>query len=464
MKNRLLKMIQAKEGLKTQRKAEYKKDMENAKDSKELRSLYTQYNKDIDTLDGEIQEYRGMVAEIEEAEKRAKEPDTNNSGAAGILPEGAKPQKRDSVPEGGDGSSKQEPQQRSFNILNTYSMGENINPKGVQQRSFESLDLNGMDPVDARNEILKTYEYRSAYFKNLMKRKLTDVEQRALTTAANSGGAAVPTTTFNMIIEKLRQTSVLFPLIQVTYIPGNVDLPVANVITAGEWSAEAVVGNITDDTVQSVNLTGYTLAKYAQISIAAQTMTIDAFEQYIVTQISNQLAIAIENAILTGKGGSPVAPDKPQPTGILTGVTFDTTNSKEFSTSVGYDDLVDARALLNSAYRTNARWIMNGKMEAEIFKIKTTTNKPIFSQTPQNGFEPRILNIPYLVDDYMPDDTILLANLAYYYMNFSQQPIIENSRDAGFTSASTIYRGVLVADGKPALSEAYVKISKDETP
>src|SRR5690606_24911650 len=72
----------------------------------------------------------------------------------------------------------------------------------VRKVTFEGME---------RDEILSTPEYRSAYLKRLQGKPLTEVEERALTTAAGSAGAAVPTQTLNMIIDKLRQTSALFP-------------------------------------------------------------------------------------------------------------------------------------------------------------------------------------------------------------------------------------------------------------
>lgn len=328
----------------------------------------------------------------------------------------------------------------------------------TQKRSFESM---------SQEELLKEPQYRSGYLKNLQGKKLTEEErqaltvgeQRAITTADGSGGAAVPSTTFNMIIDKLRQTSVLFPLVTATYIPGNLTVVVANAKNAAKWSAEAVDGSDDNDNVVSVTLGGYLLAKFVKLSINVVNMTIDAFETYITAEIGRQLAIAIENAILSGKGPNASGEDKPQPTGIIPGITWDGTNSKSY-TALGYDTLVDGRALLGTMYRPNAIFIMNSKMEAEMMKIKTSTGKPIFSQDPQNGFAQKILNQPYIVDDYMPDDTILFGDPAYYKMNFSQSPVIETSRDAGFMSSSVVYRGLLIADGKPALNEAFVKIYK----
>lgn len=428
MKNKLLAIVAKKEA----RKKELLEKSQVSNEVNELRSI----NSEMETLNSEIAELRSMLDTIPD-ETNQEVPDQHPTEQRQII-----------VPQG------------QLNVLGTYGVA-GIPAAPSARSEHRSLDeVISLPQEEMRGELFKLPEYRSAYLKSLQGKQLTEVEQRAITTAANSGGAAVPTTTYEKIIEKLRQTSVLFPLISTTYIPGNVVLPVANAMTAAIWSDEVEDATFGDDTVAGVSLAGYTLAKYAKISAAALVMTIDAFETYIVNQIGNQLSIAVENAILNGLGPTPVAPNKPQPTGILTGVTWGAGNSATYTTAVGYDDLVGARALLKTPYRPYGKWILNSNMEAALFKIKDSQNRPIFTQAPQNGFEPRILNHPYIVDDYMPDDEILFAALNYYYMNFSQNPIIEASKEAGFTSASTIYRGILIADGKPALSETFVKLSK----
>jgi len=317
----------------------------------------------------------------------------------------------------------------------------------VRKVTFEDME---------RDEILSTPEYRSAYLKRLQGKPLTEVEERALTTAAGSAGAAVPTQTLNMIIDKLRQTSALFPRINVSYVPGNLSLVVADAKNAAEWKAEGSDGTPADDTVVEVNLTGYELIKLVEISAAAQAMTIDAFEAYIAAEIGRQMAIAVENAILNGTGSG-------QPTGILTGVTWDSTNSLTWpaGNSVDYDTLVDGLALLPTMYHQNAVFVMNRSMLfSGVRKIKTQDGQPIFTYNPQDPARNSILGYPVIVDDYMPDDTILLGDFSYYYWNFSQAPQIEVSREAAFKSGKVVYRGLAVADGKPALSEAFVKLEE----
>jgi HK97 family phage major capsid protein len=256
-----------------------------------------------------------------------------------------------------------------------------------------------------------------------------------------------------MILKRMTQTSALFGLINKTQIPGNVVLPVANAQTAALWSDEAPSPD-NDDTLSSVSLSAYALSKFAKVKGQLILMSIDALETYIVSAISDQLAIAVENAILNGTGAS-----YSQPTGIFTGVTFDVTNSKTYTTTLGYDDLVDAKKLLG-LYRSSATWVVNAAMEAQIYKIKTSVSQPLFTQNPITGLISNPLGFPMVVDYYMPDDTILLFNPSYYYMNINQNPTIEANDAAGFTTTSRYYRGTMYLDAKPALSAAFVKMTK----
>lgn len=321
-------------------------------------------------------------------------------------------------------------------------------PKGGEQRSFDGME---------RDELLAAPEYRSAYLKRLQGRDLNDTEQRALTTGSASAGAAVPTTTLNKIIDKLRQTSALFPLINVSYVPGNLSLVVANAKNDAAWKVEGADGTPADDTVTEVSLTGFELIKLVEISAAAQAMTIDAFEAYIASEIGRKMAIAVENAILNGTGSG-------QPTGILDGITWVVgTNSVEYANagSPDYDDLMDALSLLPTMYHQDAVFVMSRQMLfGTIRKIKTTDGMPIFTYNAQDRAAMTILGYPVIIDDQMTNDQILLGDFGYYYMNFSQAPQIETSREASFKSGKITYRGLAVADGKPALDEAFVLIEE----
>lgn len=338
------------------------------------------------------------------------------------------------------------------------TLADSIQAGTVQTKTIDKFQISEQRNLEdmERDTIFSIPEYRSAYLKRLQGKELTDVEKRALTTAANSAGAAVPTATMDMIVDKLRQTSVLFPRINVSYVPGNLSLVVANAKNAAAWKTEGIDGTSADDTVIKVTLSGYELIKLVEISAAATAMTIDAFEQYITTEIGRQMSIAIENAILNGTGID-------QPTGILSGITWDTTNSMSWAAAeaIGYDVIMDGLALLPTMYHGNAVFIMNRKMLfSGIRKIKDDVKQPIFTYNPQDRAAMTILGYPIVLDDYMPDDTVLLGDPSYYYMNFSKPIELSSSMEAGFKSGKIAYRGLAVADGKPGLAEAFVKIYK----
>lgn len=323
-------------------------------------------------------------------------------------------------------------------------------PKEERKMSVETMKI---------EEVLASAEYRSAFFKNLQGKELTDVEKRTLTTAAGSVGAAVPTITQNAIIDKLRQYSILYTRIGVVNVNGNVTLVVANAKNAAAWKAEGTAGTAADDTVTSVTLGGNELIKLVEISAKASAMTIDALESYIVDEIARQMAIAFENAILNGTGS---ANDQPQ--GILTGITWvANTNMINWAAagSVSYDNIVDGLALLPTLYHQNAVFVMSRKtFWSGIKKIKAADGTPLMAYNPQDAVKFSILGYPVLIDDYIADDLILLGDLNYYKWNNAAPITIESSREASFTTGKTVYRGLAVADGKVALSEAFVKISK----
>jgi HK97 family phage major capsid protein len=340
-------------------------------------------------------------------------------------------------------------------IEKRQSLAQQINVGQVEAAPITKpqTEERGVEKME-REQLLASAEYRSAFFKQLQGKSLTDVEQRALTTASGSAGGAVPTQTLNQIIDKLRQTSALYNFITVSFVPGNLSFVVANAKNVANWKAEGTNGTPADDTVVTVTLGGYEIIKLVEISAAASAMTIDAFEAYISAEIGRQLSIAFENAIVNGDGTG-------KPTGIIPGVTWNASNTSDYTTSLGYDDLVDGLALLPTAYHNSAVFVMNRKsLFGGLRKIKASDGQPIFTYNPQDRAAMTILGYPVVLNDYVPDDTILLGDFSYYRLNFSQAPTIEASREAGFTSGKTVFRGLAVADGKPALSEAFVKIVK----
>lgn len=305
-----------------------------------------------------------------------------------------------------------------------------------------------------RAEVLETAEYRSAYFKSLQGKQLTEDEKRAMTSASTSAGAVIPTQTMNMIIGQIRGSDSLLGLITITNIEGLTSFPVENVVNDATWTAEGTDSTSSKDTLKSIALAAYTLIKTLKISAQVKAMSVDAFEQWIIDALVRKLRAACDKAVVSGNGSN-------QPTG-LDSQTWDGTNSITVAngSTATYDNIVDLEALVGEGFITNAVWACNRKMKAVLLKLKDDQKRPIFERAVEDGFVGTLLGYPVRLDANIKDGEMYFGDWkSGYVMNFAQPITIESSAEAGFMSGSTVYRGMALVDGKPTgAKNALVKL------
>jgi len=306
-------------------------------------------------------------------------------------------------------------------------------------------------------------EYKNAFFKSMLGQTLTEAETRAYSnvrakkradafnTLTNSA-AVVPDTTLNEIISKARTMGGLFSEIRMFTIPSNVTVPIGTPTAKAAWHIEGAAVDREKAEVSPVSFSGYELLKMFSLSVAAKRMSVAAFEQYITEELTESLRAAIGDAIVSGTGAG-------QPTGILTGVTWDDTNSVEVDTFAA-DDVLKLIALLKRGYGNGAAFAMSSHtLYNRVYRTKTTDGAFIFTVDNQNDTIIRLFGFPIVVDDFIPDDTILFGNFKYYGVNIPEGIAVEVSRESGFTSGLIDYRAMAVADGKPLVGEAFVKLT-----
>lgn len=303
--------------------------------------------------------------------------------------------------------------------------------------------------------ILATKEYRSAFLKKLMGKELNEAELRAMTTAANSVGSAVPTTTLNMIEEKLRQTSALYPHVTVLSIPGYLTIPVEGTTNDASWVAEGSASTDVNDTLDSVSFSAWKLIRTIAITAEVSAMAIDAFEAYIVKKLADKMAIAIENAILNGTGTG-------QPKGILK-ETYNATNSVNYTKGgkPAYEDFAKLVGLLRAGYKPGAKFVVNSKtLWNDIATIVDGENRPLFVPNVNEGFAGRILGIPVIEGEYMADGQVLLGDFDKYTINFNKGIEIVTDTSADFRAGNVVYRSMALLDGKVVNTEAFVLLKE----
>ena len=299
--------------------------------------------------------------------------------------------------------------------------------------------------------IYETEEYRSAFLKKLQGKKLNEKEERAMTTATTSAGAAIPTTTLNRIEEMLRQTSALYNMVDVLNIPGYLSIPVEDTVNDASWVAEGESSTDVNDKLKSVNFAAYKLIRTISITAEVSKMTVSAFENWIVKKLTDRMAMAIENAILNGTGNG-------QPKGILKEkiTSLESNEAGKFS----YEDICKIMANLKAGYKRGSAFVVNTQtLWNDIATIKLGDNL-VFVPDATGEFAGRIFGKPVIEDEFIGEGKILYGLFNKYTINWNENVNVTSDDSAEFRSGNRVYRGMALVDGKTVNTEAFVLMSK----
>ena len=304
-------------------------------------------------------------------------------------------------------------------------------------------------------------EYRTAFYKTLMGRELTDAESRAYTAAQaekradafntlSTSAAVVPTSTLNEVVKQARGVNGLFNEIRLFSVPNNLSVPVGTPGDAASWHTEGAAVERKNVTTAAVTFTGRELIKVLSMSAAVKRMDISAFERYITDELKAGIADAIGAAIVSGTGSG-------QPTGILSGVTW-TAKNRIQTNALTADNLLAAIALLPAGYAAGAKFAMStATLFGSIYPLKDGIGNYLFTDNERGGVR-RLFGFEIVLDDNIPAGTILFGNFRYYGVNVPQGVAVEVSRESGFTSGLIDFRALCIADGKPIVPGAFVKV------
>ena len=313
-------------------------------------------------------------------------------------------------------------------------------------------------------DIFATEEYRTAFYKDLLNKPLEETEQRALETAeqtlhaekrldgfntVTTNAQVIPTLTLNEVVRKARTQGGLLAEARGFNIPSNLKIPVGTPLTKAEWHTEGSQVDAEQVETARIKFGSYEVMKVFSMSISTKKMSIQAFESYLIDELVSTVLEAIEDAIANGDGI-----DKGE--GIL---SIDFTEENTVNAEGKYSDFTQALAKLKRGYAGNAKFVMNNStLYGEVYGMVDVNGRPIFIDDPKNESIGRILGKEVIVDDHLPDGTIILGDFKYYGVNIPDGIMVETSRESSFRSGLIDYRAVAVADCKPLVEEAFVKI------
>lgn len=327
-----------------------------------------------------------------------------------------------------------------------------LKPFGIETRATDWTDA---------DDVRKTPEYRTAFFKQLQGKQLNAMESRALNavarleqradaygTSANNGGV-IPTQTLNEIVKKAGKANGLFDEVRKLQVPAGVSVPVANPATPAKWNTEGANVDSEAPDVPPVKFDGFELIKVFSVSAKVRTMAVDAFESYLTDELNNSVVEAIADAIVNGTGPG-------RPTGVLGAIT-----DKVTTEALTYADIVKAMGLIKGGYQANSVFAMStATLYNHVYNLVDGNKRPIFIQDAQADTIGRVLGKPVVVDDHIEDGTIIYGDFKDgYAVNLANGISVESSTESSFKSGRVDYRALCVADAKPLIAEAFASIT-----
>lgn len=269
-------------------------------------------------------------------------------------------------------------------------------------------------------------EYRSAWMNNLRGVELNEVEKRAWSTTEAT--AAIPTQTANDILKKVRQLAPLTNEITMLYVPGKVTYAVEDTIVDAIDHTENAVITAAQDVLTSITLVPTEIVKLVQISESVKTMTVDAFEMWLVDVLAESIAKKITAKIIAALSGlTPVAN------------TIDAAN---------------LLALLGTVKGNNVKLLCNNNtLFTEIVPLQDKAKNSLVN------FEGAVANVygrEIMIDERIPAGTVYAGDFKKIIGDLPQNVQVKSQFDINTNSYK--YLGVAMFDCKRAFDEAFAVI------
>ena len=340
-------------------------------------------------------------------------------------------------------------------------MANNIQAGDTQANVIEPPEESGQRNMN----IYDSAEYRNAFMAYVTRNVPIPAEFRAgdANTTTDDIGALVPPVTLNKIIEKVEAYGMILPLVNRTAYKTGMTIPVASVKPTASWVAEGATSTKQKENLDaSITFGHFKLRCAVSVSLEVENMALSAFEARLVSSISEAMAKAIEQAILTGTGTG-------QPTGILKDTDAGATIAVK---SIDYETLVNAEADLPMEYENGAVWVMSKKTFMEFVGMTDSAGQPIartnygISGAPERT----LLGRRVVLTNYLPAyaSTLKTTDVFAFLYDFGDYTLNTNF-EVGMKvyedneTDDIVRKSIMVVDGKPILSESLVKLTGSAT-
>ena len=338
----------------------------------------------------------------------------------------------------------------------------NIRALPMTSRAFDALPMERREAIVAQDDV-------KAFLTQLRSMK---GQRRALT----GGELTIPVVFLDMIAENMFRYSKLLNRVRVRNVAGQARQTIAGTVPEAVWTEMCGAINELTFVFNQVTLDGYKVAGYVPVCNSLLEDNDVNLASWIVEMLSESIGLAMDKAILYGKGSA-----NRMPLGIVTRlaqtgqpsdypanapawVDLHTSNVLQIGGSgvTGaqfWAQLMEATAATYTRYsRGELFWAMNSKTYATL-KSKVITFTGTGDVTANIfGVLPVITgNVDIL--EFMPDGDIVGGYGDLYLLAQRSGMTIESSYEVQFLQDNTVYRAKQRADGLPVVPGAFVAIN-----
>lgn len=304
------------------------------------------------------------------------------------------------------------------------------------------------EPVD----MLATAEYRTAFLMAAMGKTLTAQQRALVTNASDSAGPAIPTITYNKILEKIYVYAPLINKIQLLSVNGNFRFGVEVGNDLAEKHEQGATIEAKDVDLIDVTLSAYEITKLIRISRTVEYTTVDSFENWLVDSLARAIGNKINVLILYGTGTG-------EATGVDAAVTWeDNVNQITIgaTATANASDVLNLIGLLGEEYDPNAIFVMSKRTLMTVFLPLQDKSKDNIVTT--EGGKYFVQGYPVETSANVPLGDAYLGDFYKYVGNMPQRATIES--DVDLTTNTRRFLGSALFDGKVADTNAFVKLTK----
>lgn len=338
----------------------------------------------------------------------------------------------------------------------------NIRSLPMSRRAFDCL------PMEHRNAILAQEDVRT-FLGQLRGMK---GQSRAITGAE----LTVPIVFLDLISENMYRYSKLLNRVRVRSVSGEARQTIAGTVPEAVWTE--MCGAINELTFQfnQISVDGYKVAGFVPMCNSILEDSDLDLAAWIVEMLSESVGLALDKAILYGKGGA-----AKMPLGIVTRLAQESKPSDYPAGAPAWEDLheshilkiggagvtgaafwaalVEATGVTYTPYSRGTQfWAMNSKTYA-------TLKSKLITFTATGDIVANLFGVlPIVTGDvdileFMPDGDIVGGYGELYLLGLRAGMTLESSREVQFIQDNTVFKGKQRADGQPVIPGAFVAVN-----